>query len=133
MNGPNHIHTEGNAVPSVHGTDLGDLLDDLRGIHPGIDLILDGALLIAHDRHSIPTTQLLLAVLAGSPDALDAAAIPGLLAQRLTDPDTNPCLRTLPLDAQKAAAHQGWLTAHHLTDPELRESTARANAALDNH
>ena len=127
----NHVHTEGNQVPSIDGTDLGNLLEDLYGIDPGIDLMLDGARLIATSRHTINTTQVLIAVLAGSPDALDVISLPGLLVERLTNPDTNPALRTLPLDQQKNAAREGWLTAYHLNDPELRNSAANANAHLD--
>ncbi|MFG2359401.1 hypothetical protein [Streptomyces sp. NPDC048521] len=130
MSGP-FPSTDDNAVPNVDGTDLGDLLEDLRGIHPGIDLMLDGARLIAHDRHNLNMTQVLVAVLAGSPDALDVTSLPGLLVERLTNPDTNPAVRSLPLDQQKDAAHQGWLTAHNLADPDLRDTTARACAALD--
>jgi hypothetical protein len=126
------VHTEGNAVPNIDGTELGDLLDDLAGIHPGIDLIRDGIRLLAHDRHTIPTTQLLLATLASSPDALDVTGAIGQLVARLTDPDTNPALRTLPLDVQKDARHQGSLTAYNLTDPDLRHTASTACAALDN-
>ena len=128
---PFNVHTSGNAVPNVDGTDLGNLLEDLYGIHPGIDLMLDGARLIAHDRHTINMTQVLIAALAGSPDALDIISLPGLLVERLTNPDTNPALRTLPLDQQKNAAREGWLTSLALTDPDLRNSAANANAHLD--
>ncbi|MFE1451982.1 hypothetical protein [Streptomyces olivaceoviridis] len=131
MNGPNHVHTEHNAVPNVDGTDLGDLMEDLRGIHPGIDLILDGYRLIAHDRHDLAMTQVLIAALAGSPDALDLTALPGLAVERLTNADTNPAIRNLPLDQQKEAARQGWLTRFALDDPSLRNTASAACAALD--
>ena len=130
MSGP-FPSTEGNAVPNVDGTDLGDTLADLTNIHAGIDLIRDGIRLIAHSRHDLTTTQVLLAALAGSPDATDVLAAIGQLAARLTNPDTNPVLRTLPLDQQKNAAREGWLTSLALTDPDLRNSAATANAHLD--
>lgn len=126
-----HVHTEHNAVPSLNGTELGGLLDDLAGIHAGIDLIRDGIRLLALDRHNRNTTQVLLANLAGSPDALDVIGLVAHLVARLTDADTNPGIRTIPLDQQKDARHQGWLTSHNLTDPDLRDTTSRACAALD--
>ena len=124
-------HTAANAVPPVDGTDLGDTLEDLADIHPGIDLIRDGLRLLALDRHDINTTQVLLAALAGSPDSTDVLAAIGQLIARLTNPDTNPALRALPTDAQKNATHQGYLTNFTLTDPDLRNSAANANAHLD--
>lgn len=130
MAGP-YPSTPGNAIPSVDGTDLGDCLEDLAGIHPGIDLIRDGLRLLAHDRHDLNTTQLLLAMLAGSPDSTDVLGAIGHLVARLSNPDTNPALRQLPLDTQKETAHQGWLTAHNLTDPDHRHTTSNACAALD--
>lgn len=126
-----HVHTDGNAVPNIDGTDLGDTLADLDGIHEGLDLIRDGIRLLAHDRLDLNTTQVLLAALAGSPDSTDLLGAIGQLVARLASADTNPALRTLPLDQQKQAAHQGWLTSHSLDDPDLRTSTATANAALD--
>ncbi|MFJ6069073.1 hypothetical protein ACIQHU_39290 [Streptomyces tendae] len=126
-----HVHTGDNAVPPVHGTDLGDTLEDLQGVHAGIDLIRDGLRLLALDRHDLNTTQVLLATLAGSPDSTDVLGALAHLITRLTNPDTNPALRALPLDQQKEATHQGWLTTHHLTDPDLRTSTSTACAALD--
>jgi hypothetical protein len=126
-----HVHTEGNQVPSVEGTDLGRVLAGLDGIHAGIDLIRDGIRLLAHDRLDLDTTQVLLTTLAGSPDGTDVLAAIGRLIARLASADTNPAIRTLPLDQQKEAAHQGWLTAHNLTDPDHRNTTALATAALD--
>lgn len=130
MSGP-FPSTEGNAVPNVDDSELGGTIADLADIHAGIDLIRDGLRLLAHDRHDLNTTQVLLAVLAGSPDGTDVLAAVGQLVERLTNPDTNPALRTLPLDQQKDAAHQGWLTAHNLNDPDLRASASRACVALD--
>ncbi|MFF9287536.1 hypothetical protein [Streptomyces griseosporeus] len=130
MSGP-YPSTEGNAVPNVDTTDLGDTLADLAHTHPGIDLIRDGIRLLAHDRHNLHTTQVLIAMLAGSPDSTDVLGAIGQLVARLTNPDTNPCLRTLPLDQQKEAERHGWLTSHALTDPDLRDPAANANAALD--
>ncbi|MFF8910624.1 hypothetical protein [Streptomyces olivaceoviridis] len=130
MSGP-FPSTEGNAVPNVDDTELGGTLADLADVHAGIDLIRDGIRLLAHDRHNLNTTQVLLAVLVGSPDGTDVLAAVGQLAERLANPDTNPALRFLPLDQQKEAAREGWLTAHNLNDPDLRASASRACAHLD--
>jgi hypothetical protein len=121
-------------VPSVDASDLGEILDDLTDnpSHPGLRLICHGLRLIATDaRLTVNDTQVLLAELAGSPDSTDILGALGHLIERLTNPDTNPALRTLPAQAQKDAAHQGQLTCHNLTDPELRTTTSEANAALD--
>jgi hypothetical protein len=126
-----HVHTEGNAVPNVDDTELGGLLEDLADIHAGIDLIRDGLRLLAHDRHDRPTTQLLITSLAGDADGTGVLNAIGQLIARLTDPDTNPSIRHLPLDAQKEAARQGQLTAYNLSDPDLRDTAAQACAALD--
>ncbi|CAL9667449.1 hypothetical protein SUDANB145_07234 (plasmid) [Streptomyces sp. enrichment culture] len=127
------LHTAGNAVPSLDGTDLGDALDDLTGIHAGLDLIRDGIRLLALDRHDLNTTQVLVAALAGSPDATDVIGAVGMLVARLTSPDSNPCLRTLPLDQQKETALHGEHAAFDLTNPDLRNSASNANAAIDGH
>lgn len=126
-----HVHTSDNAVPPITGTELGDVLEDLEGVHAGIDLIRDGLRLLALERHDLNDTQVLLATLAGSPDGTDVLGAIGQLVARLTNPNTNPALRSLPLDAQKDARRQGELTAYHLGDPDLRDSTSNANAALD--
>lgn len=124
------IHTEGNAVPSVDGTELGDLLEDLAGFHPGIDLIRDGIRLIAHDRHNPDQSQTLAAVLAGSAGC-DVLTLIALAVARLTNADTNPCLRTLPFEQQKQAQLHGERLTHDLADPDLHQHAAEAAAAID--
>ncbi|PVC80636.1 hypothetical protein DBP19_36470 [Streptomyces sp. CS090A] len=125
---PNPVHTAGNAVPPLD-TDLAGTLDDLDGIHPGIDLIRDGIRLLALDRHTTDGTQTLLAALAGSAGADVITAIGNLVA-RLATADHNPALRTLPLDTQKAAQRHGEQAAFHLSDPDLAAHASEASAAI---
>ena len=128
---PFNVHTEGNAIPSVDGTDLGYSLAQLTGVHPGLELIHDGLRLLAHDRLSLNQTQLILIALAGSADSADLLAAVGQLVARLTDSTTNPALRALDFGQQGQAFKHADRIARELTDSELRESAARANAALD--
>lgn len=125
------LHTAANAVPAVDGTELGGVLDDLAGIHAGIDLIRDGIRHLALERHSADRTQTLTAVLAGSPDGTDILTALGLLVARLTDADTNPALRNLPFEQQKEARRQGEALAYDLADPELHQHASEAAAAID--
>lgn len=126
-----NVHTAANAVPAIDGTELGGLLDDLAGFHPGIDLIRDGLRLIALDRLTVSQTQTVIAVLAGGSDGLNLVAAIGQLIARLADPDTNPALRTLPLDQQKTARREGANAAYALTDPDLHQTAAETSAAID--
>jgi hypothetical protein len=125
------LHTAANAVPPLDDTELGGLLDDLYGFDEGIDLICDGIRNIALRRLTVDRVQLLLATIAGSPDATDVIGAFARLVERIADADNTPSLRTLPLDAQKAAQRYGELTAHALTDPDLRTPASNACAALD--
>lgn len=122
------VHTADNAVPPLDN-ELAGLLDDLTGIHPGIDQIRDGIRLLALDRHSLDRTQTLVAALAGSEGA-DLLTLLALTVQRLTNPDTNPSLRTLPLDQQKETQRHGEQAAYLLTDPDLHQPAAEAAAAI---
>ncbi|WP_098007876.1 hypothetical protein [Streptomyces sp. sk226] len=122
------VHTAGNAVPPLD-TDLAGALDDLDGIHPGIDLIRDGIRHLALDRHTADTTQTLLAALAGSAGADVITAIGHLIA-RLADADHNPALRTLPFDVQKTARRHGEQAAYHLNNPDLHQPASEASAAI---
>ena len=130
MTGPHNVHTAGNAVPSVDGTELGGLLEDLAGVHPGIDLIRDGIRLIAHDRLTTDQTQTLCAALAGSADGTDLLTAIGLLVARLTDADSNPALRTLPLEQQKAIGLHGERLVFDLADDDLHQHASEAAAAI---
>jgi hypothetical protein len=124
------VHTAGNAVPSLEGTELGGVLEDLAGFHPGIDLIRDGIRLIATDRHTTQQTQTLSAVLAGA-NGVDVLTAIGLLVARITDADTNPALRTLPFEAQKTAALHGERLVFDLADDDLHQHASEAAAAID--
>ncbi|MER6092424.1 hypothetical protein [Streptomyces bluensis] len=132
MGAPQHVHTADNAVPPLD-PELAGLLEDLAGIHPGIDLILDGIRLLALDRHDLDATQLLTVTLAGSPDGTDVLTAIGLLVARLTNPDSNPALRTIPFDQQKEAQRAGEALVFALADPDLHQHASNACAAIDTH
>ncbi|MFD8262047.1 hypothetical protein ACFV19_24690 [Streptomyces griseoluteus] len=122
------------APTALEGTDLGDCLADLttgRNIHPGIHLIAAGIRTIGEDPTLTPqAVQLLLAQLAGSPDACDTVGAIAVLIQHLTTA-TSPALRPLPAPLRKAIRHQGELVAWQLRNPDLRTHPATACAALD--
>ncbi len=127
----NPVHTDANAVPPLDG-ELEGLLEDLAAVHdPGVDQILAGLRLIALARHSIDRTQTLIAVLAGGTDGLNVVNVIGQVIARLADADTNPSLRTLPLDVQKAARREGANAAYWLADPDLHQTASETSAAID--
>ncbi|WP_331764860.1 hypothetical protein [Streptomyces sp. NBC_01238] len=128
----NPVHTAGNAVPPLDD-DLAGVLDVLAGVHPGIDLIRSGIRLLALDRHSADETQTLLAVLAGYSDGTDVLTALAHLVARLATADTNPALRNLPLDQQKAAQLHGEAALYNLTDPDLHQHASEASAAISSH
>ncbi|MFF4526985.1 hypothetical protein [Streptomyces bluensis] len=129
---PHEVHTADNAVPPLD-SELAGLLEDLAGIHPGIDLILDGIRLLCLDRHTRDDTQLLTVTLAGSPDGTDALTLLALTVARLTNPDSNPALRTIPFDQQKDAQRAGEALVFALSDPDLHQHASNACAAIDTH
>ncbi|MDK0524982.1 hypothetical protein [Streptomyces sp. ML-6] len=122
------VHTAGNAVPPLDD-DLAGVLDDLAGIHPGIDQIRSGIRLLALDRHTADKTQTLLAALAGSEGA-DVLTALAYLVGRLSTADTNPALRILPLSQQKTAQQHGEAAVYDLTDPDLHQHASEASAAI---
>jgi hypothetical protein len=122
-----NVHTEGNAIPPLRGTELGDLLD---GVHAGIDLIRDGLRLIALERHTLDRTQTLAVTLAGSPDGTDVLTAIGYLVARLTNPDTNPTLRTLDFDQQKNTQQAGERLIYDLADPALHQHASDASGHI---
>lgn len=125
----NPVHTAGNAVPPLDD-DLQDLIDDLRGIHPGLDLALDGIRHLLLDRHTPDTTQTLIAGLAGGSDATNLIALIGAGIARLAHPDNNPALRCLPLDRQKTIQLRGEVTGHVLAHPDLGQFASDTSAAI---
>ncbi|WP_331756172.1 hypothetical protein OHA04_45625 (plasmid) [Streptomyces sp. NBC_01590] len=127
----NPLHTDGNQVPPLDD-DLAGALDDLDGIHPGIDLLRNGIRLLALDRHTTDNTQTLLAALAGSNGADILTALAHLVA-RLSTADTNPALRHLPLDQQKATQQHGETALYDLTDPDLHQPASDASGAITSH
>jgi hypothetical protein len=127
------LHTEHNAVPAVDGTELGNLLDGLAYVHAGIDLIRDGIRHLATARLGVDDTQTLAATLAGSEGGTDVLTAIGLLVARITNPDTNPCLRGLPFDAQKQAQQHGEALVYDLADPDLHQHASEASAAITSH
>ncbi|MER8003048.1 hypothetical protein [Streptomyces sp. NPDC095613] len=106
------VHTPGNAVPPLDD-DLDGVLDDTSHIHAGLDQIRDGIRHLALDRLTADHTQTILSALAGS-DGADILTGLALLVQRLTDADTNPALRGLPLALQKTIRHLGEQHSHEL-------------------
>ncbi|MCI3279118.1 hypothetical protein [Streptomyces cylindrosporus] len=130
MNGPHGVHAAGNAVPPLDG-ELAGILDDLDGIHPGIDLIRDGIRHLALDRHTLDATQTLIAAVAGGSDGTNVVNALGQLIARLATADSNPALRTLPLDQQKVAQLNGETTAFVLAHPDLAQFASDTSAAID--
>ncbi|MFB8182594.1 hypothetical protein ACFC8N_42725 [Streptomyces sp. NPDC055966] len=130
MNGPNHVHTAANAVPPLDD-ELAGRLEDLDGIHAGIDLIRDGIRLLALDRHTIDRTQTVIAGLAGGADGTNLVATIGYLIARLANSDSNPALRTLPLDQQKDVQQAGEDACRMLTDPYVHQPAAEVCGAID--
>jgi hypothetical protein len=123
------VHTADNAVPPLD-EDLEDRIADLRGVHPGIDLILDGARLIALDRLSLDRTQTLLSTIAGT-GGVDLLEVLAQLVRRLTDPAQNPCLRTLDPDTQKAVQRLGERHAYETAEYAPRDCPPEAAALID--
>lgn len=131
MTATHGVHTADNQMPPL-GDDLEGLFEDLAAVHDaGVDQILAGLRLIALSRHSIDRTQTLVAVLAGGSDGLNLINLGGQTIARLADADSNPALRTLPLERQKDARREGQNAAYWLADPDLHQTAADTSAAID--
>jgi hypothetical protein len=131
MNGPQHVHTDGNAIPPLDD-ELAGLFEDLADVHDaGVDQIIAGLRLIALSRHTIDRTQTLVAVLAGGCRRHQPRRRDGQVIARLANPDTNPALRTLPLEQQKTAQLHGETTAFVLAHPDLTQFASDTSAAID--
>jgi hypothetical protein len=127
--GAQDVHTEANAVPPLDD-ELAGLLDDTAGVHAGIDLIRDGIRHLALARLTTDQTQTVIVTLAGSPDGTDLFTAIGLLVARLTNPDSNPSLRTLGFEQQKNTQRAGECLAFALADPDLHQHAADASGHI---
>ncbi|MEU6054205.1 hypothetical protein ABZ829_27765 [Streptomyces xanthochromogenes] len=121
-------HTPDNAVPPLDD-DLAGTLDDLDGVHCGIDLIRDGIRLLGLDQHSADRTQTILATLAGE-EGKDVLTALGLLIRRLTDPAANPALRPLPYETAKRVQQCGEEHAYETAEFAPRQAVADACALI---
>ncbi|MYR75201.1 MULTISPECIES: hypothetical protein [unclassified Streptomyces] len=113
-------------------TDLDDTLDDLSGIHHGIDHIRHGLALLAASTHTADRLQTIIAALAGS-DGADVLTAIAHTITHLTNPDTQPAVANLPAERRKACEHHGQLAAYNLQDPDLRTHTSNASAAISSY
>lgn len=113
-------------------TDLDDVLDDLSGIHPGIDLIRQGLNLLATEQHEADRLQTIIAALAGS-DGADVLTALAHTLTALTDPHTQDALLHLPASRRKDCELQGLLAAYALNDPDLRIPAGNASAAISSY
>lgn len=129
MTSTNWVHTADNAIPPLDD-ELEDLLAALRGIHPALDLMADAYRTLLLDRHTVDASQTIAAALGGW-EYRNFVALAGLAIQRLSNPDSNPCLRELPLDQQKIAQLRGEGTAFAFTSPTLAQFAADTSAAID--
>lgn len=128
MSGP-HPSTTSTAVPPLDPELLG-LIEDLAGIHPALDLIREAALLLAHSTLDTDKTQTVIAALAGGADGTNTLNLIGQIIARLTNPDTNPALRTLPDTQQKLTQQHGQTTAFVLNHPDLAQFASETSAAI---
>jgi hypothetical protein len=125
-----HVHVASNAVPPLDD-ELAGLLDDVADAHhPGIDLICDGIRLLALDRLTVEQTQLLVVTLAGGADGTDVLTAIGLLVARLTNADSNPCLRGLGKEARKTTQLHGERVHEALADPDLHQHASNASGSI---
>ncbi|MET9436898.1 hypothetical protein [Streptomyces sp. NPDC006551] len=123
------VHTADNEVPPLDD-ELAGALDDLAGIHPGIDMIRDGIRLLAVDHLSADQTQTVLATIAGT-GGVDVLETLALLVARLTNPTSNPALRDLDPETAKEVQRRGELYGHDTADYAPREHTSEAAALIE--
>lgn len=123
------------ATPAVTVPPLDDelagLLDDLTGIHRGIDLIRAGVYRLATAPFDRDQTQTILATLGGSADNTDILTLLGLLIARLTNADATPCLRELPDDEQDNVRRIGEAVAVDMQTTMPRDLVAETCIRID--
>ncbi|OKJ52553.1 hypothetical protein [Streptomyces sp. CB02261] len=109
--------------------ELASVLDDMVGIHPAIDLMVDALRFLALDKLTADKTQSALVTLAGA-DANVVSTI-GLVVQRLTNPATNPGLAVLDAQTAKDVQQLGEQFAYDLAELAPGDKTTEAAALID--
>jgi hypothetical protein len=126
-----NVHTAGNAVPPLDDEFEG-LLDDLAAVHDeGMDLLIAAARHIALARRTVDKSQTMIAALGGGSDGTNYATVLAHLIARLSDSETNPSLRTLPLERQKTARLAGENAFRAFADTDLHQTASETSAAID--
>lgn len=124
------VHTADAAVPPLDD-DTEYLLEDLSGIHTGIDLIRTGIRNLSLDRLDRDQTQTIIAALGGSSSGNDIVGLLSATIARLTDADTNPCLRELDPTTTDNVRRIGGAYATDLATTAPRDLAAEACARID--
>ena len=125
------VHTADNEMPPLH-PELEGLLEDLAAVHDeGMDLLIAAARHIALARRTVDKSQTMIAALGGGSDGTNYATVLGHLVARLSDSETNPSLRTLPLEQQKTARLAGEIAFRAFADPDLHQTASNTSAAID--
>lgn len=131
MTNPAGVHTADDQMPPL-GDDLQDLFDDLAAVQdPGADQMLAGLRYMALNRYTTDETQTRIAWAGGGADGTNFLTLLGKVIARLADADTNPALRSLPLEQQKNARREGQNAAYWLADPDLHQTASDTCAAID--
>lgn len=117
-------------VPPLDDDHAG-ILDDLAGFGPAIDLIRSGFRLLATTPLTCDQTQTLVAVLAGSPDDTDILGLLAATIARLSNADTNPCLRELHPDTTANLCRLGEAFRFDTTQYAPRDLAAEISAQID--
>ncbi|HEY5835015.1 hypothetical protein [Streptomyces sp.] len=106
------------------------LLDDLDGIHAGVDLIRAGFRVLGLAALDRERTQTVLAALGGSEGA-DVMSLLAATIQRLTSYDANPALRGLGDDTAKDVRRIGEAVAFDTATSFPRDLVSEACARID--
>lgn len=106
-------------------------LEDLSGIHPGVDLIRAGFQAILLDRLTRDETQTLISALAGSTDGADVLGLLAATITHLTSYDTNTCLLEMGDDAAKDVRRIGAAAAVELDSYAPRDLAAETCYRID--
>lgn len=117
-------------VPLDAATD--ELLGAVEGFREGLDLMVRGAEMLMREDLTRDDTAALLAALGGAADGRDFFAVLGTaLFGRLTNPDTNPCLKELGSAERENVRRIGYDIGTDLETTAPRDLVAEVCAAIE--